>query len=88
MLPAGHLECGADAADRDEAKLPYRGGVARSGDVDGAEPLERGAARLPVAKREQRVHGAAGAILLDRTRVRDDRVFGGCEQIRVARDRV
>jgi exodeoxyribonuclease VII large subunit len=54
----------------------------------GSEPLERGPASLPVAEREQRVDRAAGAVLLDRTRVPGDCVLGSREQIRVAGDRV
>src|SRR5690348_14282396 len=58
-VAAGHLKGRADAADGDEAELAHRGRVPRARDVDGAESLERGAARLPVAEREQRVDGPA-----------------------------
>ena len=80
-MAARHLERRADAADRDEAELPHGGGVARARDVDGAEPLERRPARLPVAERQQRMDGAAGAVLLDRPLVRGDRLLGGGQQL-------
>ena len=86
--PAGHLERGADPADRDEAELPHRGRVPRARDVDGAEPLERRPAGLPVAERQQRVDGAAGSVLLHCSRVRGDGVLRGGQQLRVSRDRV
>ena len=78
----------ADAADWNEAELPDRGRVARAGDVDGAEALERRTAGLPIAERQQRVHRPPGAVLLESTRVGGDRVLRGGEQRRVAGDRV
>ena len=83
-----HLERGADPADGDEAELPHRCGVPRARNVDRAEPLERGPAGLPVAERQQRVHGSAGAVLLDGTRVRNDRALRGRQQLGIAGDRI
>ena len=67
---------------------PIRGGVSCARDVDGPQPLQRRPAGLPVAERQQRVDGAARAVLLDRARVRGDRVLRGAQQLRIARDRV
>ena len=62
--------------------------VPRARDVDGAEPLQRRPARLPVAERQQRMDGPAGAVLLDGARVRRDCVLRGAQQLGVACDRV
>ena len=56
---SGELERCAEAVHGDEAELSHRRGVAGSGDEHGAEPAEGGLARVPVAKRQQRVHRAA-----------------------------
>ena len=79
-VAARHLERGADAcrSGRSRAAGPRRHRARPR--RDGAEPLERGPARLPVAERQQRVDGAARAVLLDRARVRGDRALRGGEQ--------
>src|SRR5262245_2959920 len=87
-LAARHLKCRSDPADRDEAQLPHRRGIPRARDVHGAEPLERGPARLPVAERQQRMDGVPCAVLLDRARVRGDGLLRGCEQLAIAGDRI
>ena len=68
----------------DEAELAHRGVVAGARDEDGAEAGERGLARVPVAEGEQRVHGAAAAVLGERARVDRGGVLGVREHLRVA----
>ena len=65
-----HLERGRDPVRRDEAQLAGRARVPAAGDEDGAEPVERRAAGVPVGEGQPRVAGAADAVGLDRPRDR------------------
>src|SRR6476620_10287518 len=72
-LAARHLEGGADAVHRHEAELPDGRRVGGPGDEDTAEAAESRLAGIPVPERQQRMHGAAGAVVRNCARVR-----GGC----------
>ena len=51
---------------RHEPELADGGGVSRARDEDGAEPLERGLAGVPVAERKERMHRSPSAVALER----------------------
>src|SRR5690348_15868566 len=69
-LAARQLEGGADAVHRDEAELPHRRRIARAGDEHPAEASERRLAGVPVAEREQRVHGVVSSVICYRALIR------------------
>src|SRR4051812_8809263 len=72
-LAARHLEGGADAVHRDETELPDGRRIGGAGDEHPAQAAECRLARVPVPERQQRMDGATGAVVRDRTRV-----GGGC----------
>src|SRR5205814_2944616 len=83
-LASRELDRGADAVHWDEAQLAHGRRVARTRDEDAAEPAERRLARVPVAERQERVDGAAGAVVLDRAAIGGSRTLGVGEQLRIA----
>ena len=64
-----HLERARDPVRRHEAERPRRLVVAAAGDDDGAEPVERRRAAVPVGVRQERMAGAPGAVGVERARV-------------------